>query len=126
MMTTGRTDYGSADERSAEHQEDLIATFLGWLVAAQAFLFVAYATVVSSSGGGVKYVQAEHKLFLMVPWMGLALSILPLLGVFALARRLGNLRTRLTSPRQRVALQIVYFYTPMLFLVAWGWVLITR
>lgn len=81
--------------RSLEHEDELIGIRLGWLIAAEAFLFVAYAAAltVSEKPGRPRFVAAADRLVTWLPIFGLVLavlvyvSILAAISVFFLLRR---------------------------------------
>ena len=86
--------------RQLAQEESLIVNRLSWLVAAQAFLFTAYAVVLNgasatSARGGAIFEARQDQLLKIVPALGLATCALIYLGVLAGVRVVALLRREL-------------------------------
>lgn len=74
-----------------EHEDDLIGMRVNWLVAAETFLFVAYAILVNGSSyalteGGRRnssYSTAAHSLYELIPWLGVGLVVCVAISISA-------------------------------------------
>ena len=130
-------------------EEVLIVHRLSWLVAAQSFLFTAYAIALNGAAAasppapGAVLAARQDQLLRLVPTLGLATGALIYLGVLAGVRVIALLRRELrqghgrpaaggmTRPpllpgtRTTHALGLVApLLLPPLFLTAWAWLLL--
>jgi hypothetical protein len=78
-----------------EHEDHLVGMRISWLMAAEAFLFAAYAAalVVPSKTAASSMSIAAYRLFRALPWVGIVLALLVLIAVWAAILRLHQLRT---------------------------------
>ncbi len=74
-----------------EHESTLIGVRLGWLIAAEAFLFAAYASVLRvGSGSPSQYVSQAHVLFSAIPIAGITLSACMAISIWAALWAMGK------------------------------------
>jgi hypothetical protein len=119
-----------------EHEDDLIGIRVSWLVAAETFLFVAYAILVNGSQYKAPGTNA-NELFELIPWLGVGLVVCVVISVasamWAINRLQRNCPThptgfpRLTSSKWA---HVTGFFgalgIPVVLLSAWLFVLTSR
>jgi hypothetical protein len=79
-----------------EHEDSLMTQRLSWLVAAQSFLFTAYAIVLNGAGPTVSQMQARHQGYLLasIPAVAIAANVLIYVSVLAGVMAMRHLRER--------------------------------
>lgn len=105
-MTIPRGAVPSTDDKTArhlydtirgqvEHEDDLIGIRVGWLIAAEAFLFGAYGVALSIHATGTLHgaVSADHRMFKAVPLAAIILATVIGIGIGAAMHRLSILCT---------------------------------
>jgi hypothetical protein len=117
-----------------EHEDHLIGMRVSWLVAAEAFLFAAYAEVLGAPRNTVpRFSHAAVHLFDVLPWVGIALAAIVFVAVCAAVLRLEELRRefktfvgnvegypKITSTRvHRWPGRIPGILAPVILIVAW-------
>lgn len=120
-----------------EHEDNLINQRLSWFLAAQAFLFTAYAILLNAPTEvrAQKFATQQDLLFLLVPIVAIGLSVLIYTTVFAAMIAMAHLRRLLEShvkEQERAVLPPVQGYRltlvlgqaapiliPLLFIVIW-------
>ena len=120
-----------------EHEDNLINQRLSWFLAAQAFLFTAYAILLNAPTEvrAQKFAAQQDLLFLLVPIVAIGLSVLIYTTVFAAMIAMAHLRRLLEShvkEQERTVLPPVQGYRltlvlgqaapiliPLLFIVIW-------
>jgi len=68
-----------------EHEDDLIGLRIGWFIAAEALLFATYGVVLAvQQAGAIRgTVPIDHRVFTMVPILGMTMAVLVGAGVAA-------------------------------------------
>lgn len=120
-----------------EHEDNLINQRLSWFIAAQAFLFTAYAILLNAPTEmrAQKFATQQDLLFLLVPVVAIGMSILIYTTIIAAMIAMTNLRRLLESkvkkqeradlpPVQGYRLTVVLgqvapILIPLLFIVVW-------
>jgi hypothetical protein len=79
-----------------EHEDSLMTQRLSWLVAAQSFLFTAYAIVLNGATPTVSPTQARHQGYLLasIPSVAIAANVLIYVSVLAGVMAMRHLRER--------------------------------
>ena len=129
-----------------EHEDNLIGMRVNWLVAAETFLFVAYAIVVNGRSFSNRLavrkqnpdysVEARH-LYDLVPWLGVGLVLCVAISVTAAIYANFNLQRKCppvpkdfpplaSSRRTHFAGYFGAGGIPVVVLLAWLFILITR
>src|SRR5947209_10049125 len=82
-----------------EHEDNLVNQRLSWFVAAQAFLFTAYAILLNAPSPMriEKFATQQDILFLLIPVAAIGMSILIYTTVIAAMMAMTNLRRLLES-----------------------------
>jgi hypothetical protein len=81
-----------------EHEDNLINQRLSWFVAAQAFLFSAYAILLNApSQVRQEFATQQEILFFLIPLVAIGVSILIYITVIAAMLAMANLRRLLES-----------------------------
>src|SRR5436190_435401 len=82
-----------------EHEDNLINQRLSWFVAAQSFLFTAYAILLNAPSPMrvEKFVTQQDILFPLIPVVAIGMSLLIYTTIFAAMRAMANLRRLLES-----------------------------
>src|SRR5207248_6764479 len=104
-----------------EHEDNLINQRLSWFVAAQSFLFTAYAILLNAPSPMrvEKFVTQQDILFPLIPVVAIGMSLLIYTTIFAAMRAMANLRRLLEShlnERERAVLPPVQGYRLTLLL----------
>src|SRR5436305_12422508 len=105
-----------------EHEDNLINQRLSWFVAAQSFLFTAYAILLNAPPAPMrveKFVTQQDILFPLIPVVAIGMSLLIYTTIFAAMRAMANLRRLLEShlnERERAVLPPVQGYRLTLLL----------
>ncbi len=120
-----------------EHEDNLINQRLSWFIAAQAFLFTAYAILLNAPTDvrAQKFATQQNLLLFLVPVVAIGMSILIYTTIFAATIAMAHLRRLLESrvqEKERARLPPVQGYRftlllgqaapiliPLLFIVIW-------
>jgi len=73
-----------------EHEDNLMGMRVSWLVAAESFLFVAYAILVNGDAGRANNADA-HRVYEVIPWLGVALVLCVAASLVAAVRAIYRL-----------------------------------
>ena len=118
-----------------EHEDNLINQRLSWFVAAQAFLFSAYAILLNAPSQVrlQRFSTQQEILFSLIPLVAIGVSILIYITVFAAMLAMANLRRLLKTHVEDSALlppvqgyrqtfllgQATPILIPLLFMISW-------
>jgi hypothetical protein len=96
LESISRVDYYQIIRSQIEHEDNLINQRLSWFVAAQAFLFSAYAILLNAPSQVrlQSFATQQEILFSLIPLVAIGVSILIYITVFAAMLATANL-TRL-------------------------------
>jgi hypothetical protein len=137
LESISRVDYYQIIRSQIEHEDNLINQRLSWFVAAQAFLFSAYAILLNAPSQVrlQSFATQQEILFSLIPLVAIGVSILIYITVFAAMLATANLRRLLKTDmsekdsallppvqgyRQTLLLgQASPLLMPFLFLVGW-------
>jgi hypothetical protein len=82
-----------------EHESTLVGIRLGWLIAAESFLFAGYATVLTvTEGAPDKFGSKAHTLFDFLPIAGMVLAACVGVSIFAALLAMGRLKDNYKQP----------------------------
>jgi hypothetical protein len=92
-----------AYRRQIEHEDTLISERVGWFIASEAFLFAAYAVVLTAHTGLLfqSAVPVVHRLLTVVPVVGIFMAALVGLGIGAAMHRMRLLQVRYRGPKPK-------------------------
>lgn len=87
-----------------EHEDDLIGLRIGWFIAAEALLFATYGVVLAvQQAGAIRgTVPIDHRVFTMVPILGMTMAVLVGAGVAAAMHHIALLWLRYETRFARV------------------------
>src|SRR5918998_3991634 len=137
LESISRIEYYQLIRSQIEHEDNLINQRLSWFVAAQAFLFSAYAILLNAPPQvrSQKFATQQEILFSLIPLVAIGASILTYITVIAAMLAMANLRrllerhmneeeSALLPPvqgyRQTLLLgQASPILMPFLFMVSW-------
>ncbi|HEU4342280.1 MAG TPA: hypothetical protein VFU31_11985 [Candidatus Binatia bacterium] len=101
-----RIQYYQIIRSQIEHEDNLINQRLSWFVAAQAFLFSAYAILLNAlpQVGVQRFAAQQELLFSLIPLVAIGVSILIYITVIAAMLAMANLRRLLKTHMEDSAL----------------------
>jgi len=121
-----------------EHEDHLVGIRISWLMAAEAFLFAAYATAlaVPAHAAHAGFQVTAVRLYEWLPIVGILLAAFVFLAVTAALMRLGELHRdfkrsvgkihgypKVTSKKlQRMTGRIPGVFAPLVVIIAWSFV----
>ena len=98
LESISRIQYYQIIRSQIEHEDNLINQRLSWFVAAQAFLFSAYAILLNApSQVRQEFATQQEILFFLIPLVAIGVSILIYITVIAAMLAMANLRRLLES-----------------------------
>jgi hypothetical protein len=99
LESISRVDYYQIIRSQIEHEDNLINQRLSWFVAAQAFLFSAYAILLNAPSQVrlQSFATQQEILFSLIPLVAIGVSILIYITVFAAMLATANLRRLLKT-----------------------------
>jgi hypothetical protein len=122
------------------YEANLIVQRTSWFVTAQAFFFGGLATGLDRTDG-VRFALTNSVYFPLIPWLAIAVSALTLVSVLAAIASAQRSRSALLNlisqldgfddfvGRSRTWIRIAGMATsialPLIFILAWGWMLAT-
>ena len=94
LESISRIEYYQIIRSQIEHEDNLINQRLSWFVAAQAFLFSAYAILLNAPSQGrlQRFATQQEILFSLIPLVAIGVSILIYITVVAAMLAMANLR----------------------------------
>jgi hypothetical protein len=99
LESISEIEYYQIIRSQIEHEDNLINQRLSWFVAAQAFLFSAYAILLNAPSQGrlQRFATQQEILFFLIPLVAIGVSILIYVTVIAAMLATANLRRLLES-----------------------------
>jgi hypothetical protein len=106
LESISRTEYYQIIRSQIEHEDNLINQRLSWFVAAQAFLFSAYAILLNAPPQVrlQSFATQQEILFSLIPLVAIGVSILIYITVIAALLAMANLRRLLKNHMEDSAL----------------------